>query len=184
MFTLNTVYRVDNKGKYFPVSSTSYHHTLSFYHNLKRICYVSVTRKVHFWTFKISQNWKKFQFLKYLQIYLSLISIHFLILFICLSCVYQSCVYHVSILTVGSPWWLIRTSFTSPPGSKMISMRNISLLMMALFSVPVGGVNDRSTRRDVVSRRSNSVCWLTTKSTNHSTYGIGRTVLLATAIPN
>lgn len=95
-----------------------------------------------------------------------------------------SSVYHVSILTVGSPWWLIRTSFTSPPGSKMISMRNISLLMMALFSVPVGGVNDRSTRRDVVSRRSNSVCWLTTKSTNHSTYSIGRTVLLSTAIPN
>lgn len=29
-----------------------------------------------------------FSFLKYLQIYLSLISIHFLILFICLSCVY------------------------------------------------------------------------------------------------
>lgn len=109
-------------------------------------------------------------------------SFHLSIMF--LSCVCLSCVNHVSILTVGSPWWLIRTSFTSPPGSKMISMRNISLLMMALFSVPVGGVNDRSTRRDVVSRRSNSVCWLTTKSTNHSTYSIGRTVLLSTAIPN
>lgn len=99
LFTLNTVYRVDNEGKYFPVSSTSYHHTLSFYHNLKRICYVSVTRKVHFWTFKISQNWKKFQFLKYLQIYLSLISIHFLILFICQSCVYH--VYHLSIMCLS-----------------------------------------------------------------------------------
>lgn len=136
--------------------------------------------------------WKFFQFFEiFANISPSSLSIFsFFSSIMCLSIVYHlsimclSIVYYLSILTVGSPWWLIRTSFTSPPGSKMISMRNISLLMMALFSVPVGGVNDRSTRRDVVSRRSNSVCWLTTKSTNHSTYSIGRTVLLATAIPD
>lgn len=96
--------------------------------------------------------------------------------------------FHLYILTVGSPWWLMRTSFTRPPGSKIISMRNISLLMMALFSVPVGGVNDRSTRRDVVSRRSNRVCWLTTKSTSYSPLvqivGKKKTILWFTAIPN